>query len=123
MGTFDMAKAMANDEVYLFISKRYSVAEWARFAENNQKLMDRIVHASCKGENDAANLYFTLDSITEIRRVYLNSKTTVLSENFKKFVQKVKAKYPFHAIMVGKTEETPLNVNQQRDAPPQNVWL
>lgn len=49
MGTFEMAKAMKNSEVYLFVSKKYSVADWSKFVEENQDLMHRIVLASIKG--------------------------------------------------------------------------
>ena len=104
MGTFEMAKRMKDDQVYLFISKRYSVAQWAKFVEENQDLMPRIVHASCQGPDDVASLHFTLENITEIQRVYLRSNN-FLTENFHKFVQRVKAKYPHYAIMVGKKEE------------------
>ena len=104
MGTFEMAKRMKDDQVYLFISKRYSVAQWTKFVEENQDIMPRIVHASCQGPDDVASLHFTLENITEIQRVYLTSNN-FLTENFHKFVQRVKAKYPHYAIMVGKKEE------------------
>ena len=103
MGTFEMAKVMKDDQAYLFISKRYSVAQWTKFVEENPDIMPRIVHASCQGPDDVASLYFTLENITEIQRVYLTSNN-FLTENFHKFVQRVKAKYPHYAIMVGKKE-------------------
>ena len=116
MGSFEMAKAMKNDNVYLFISKRYSLAEWTKFTEENQNLMDRIVHASCRGEEDAGALDFILENITEIRRIYLTSKNQ-LSENFQVFVKSVKRKYPSYAVMVGDVEE------RKRRIPLENVWL
>ena len=110
MGTFEMAKAMKDDQVYLFISKRYSVAQWTKFVQENQNLMPRIVHASCQGPDDVASLHFTLENIPEIQRVYLSSNNFV-TENFHTFVQRVKAKYPHFAIMVGKKEGSiPRNV-------------
>ena len=121
IGTFEMAKAMKDDGVYLFISKKYSINEWTRFVEENRNLMERVVHASCQSELEAQGLFFTLENITEIRRVYLTTKSTVLSENFKKFVERVKKKYPSHAIMVGKALEHPQRVQDEPQIP--NVWL
>ena len=120
LGTFEMAKSMKDDGTYLFISKCYSVVQWTKFAEENRNLMERIV--LCKSENQAAALYFLLDNVTAIRRVYLTSQTAVLSENFKKFVNNVKRKYPDYAVMVGKAETHPKIVVQD-DVQVQNVWL
>ena len=44
-----MAKSMRDSKVYLFISKKYSVADWTKFAQENKDLMPRIVLASIKG--------------------------------------------------------------------------
>ena len=116
-----MAKAMETDGVYLFISKPYSVVEWTKFTEENRALMDRVV--LCRSELESQGLFFLLDNVPEIRRVYLTSKNTVLSENFKKFVQRVKAKYPSYAVMVGQAEERPPRVLMEANPEAQNVWL
>ena len=123
IGTFEMAKAMKDDGVYLFISKKYSINEWTRFVEENRNLMERVVHASCQSELEAQGLLFTLENIPEIRRVYLTTKTSILSENFKKFVERVKKKYPTYAIMVGKALEQPQRVLVQDEPEIPNVWL
>ena len=115
-----MAKAMKKDGVYLFISKPYSVVEWTKFTEENRDLMDKIV--LCRSELESQGLFFLLDNVPEIRRVYLTSKNTVLSVNFKKFVKRVKAKYPSYAVMVGK-EENPPRVLLEANPEVQNVWL
>ena len=116
-----MARAMKDDGVYLFISKPYSVVEWTKFVEENRHLMDRVV--LCRTEIQPQGLFFLLDNIPEIRRVYLTSKNTVLSENFKKFVQRVKAKYPSYAVMVGQAEEKPPRVLVEANPEAPNVWL
>lgn len=121
IGTFEMARAMKDDGVYLFISKPYSVVEWTKFTEDNRDLMDRVV--LCRSELQQQGLFFLLDNVPEIRRVYLTSKNTVLSENFKNFVQRVKAKYPSYAVMVGQAEEKPPRVLLEANPEVQNVWL
>ena len=116
-----MAKAMKKDGVYLFISKPYSVVEWTKFTEENRDIMDRIV--LCRSELESQGLFFLLDNVPEIRRVYVTSNSTVLSENFKKFVQRVKTKYPSYAVMVGQAEETPPRVLLEANPEAPNVAM
>ena len=74
-------------DLFCFEIPRHHSSMHCRHVElENRNLMERVVHASCQSELEAQGLLFTLENIPEIRRVYLTTTTTILSENLNKFI-------------------------------------
>jgi GMP reductase len=101
VGTFQMAKALAKQNLFTAIHKHYSINDWSIFSRNPSKQIENSIAVSTGiSENDSKKL-------TEIFKTNSNLKFICIdvangySEHFAEFVKRTRERYPEKVIIAG----------------------
>lgn len=100
VGTFEMAKTLAEYDVFTTVHKHYSVEEWQRFAADNPSVLKHVAISSGMGEEDLDKLKKIVEAIPSIRYICLDVANGY-SEHFVAFVRQVRKDFPTQTIMAG----------------------
>ena len=66
VGTFEMAKALAEHKCYTCVHKYYSVEDWKEFAASNKAVLPYVAASSGTAEGDFERLCDILENIPEV---------------------------------------------------------
>ena len=66
VGTFEMAKALAEHKCYTCVHKYYSVEDWKEFAASNKAVLPFVAASSGTAEGDFERLCDILENIPEV---------------------------------------------------------
>jgi len=102
VGTFEMAKALAEHRMFTTIHKHYSVDEWKAFYESSKdtNVFDHMAVSSGISDNDFIKLGEILEAVPSLDYICLDVANGY-SEWFVEFIRKVREKYPRHTILAG----------------------
>lgn len=101
VGTFEMAKVLADHQLFTCIHKHYSLAEWSLFLQQaNDQLVQHIAVSTGTGKADAEKLDLLLSKHAELNFICIDVANGY-SEHFVDFVRSVRDKYPDKVIMAG----------------------
>ncbi|WP_194767767.1 GMP reductase [Tamlana sp. I1] len=101
VGTFEMARALSNKNIFTAIHKHYSIKEWTAFLTNPPKNIENNIAVSTgTSEND-------IQKLIEIFKINPNLNFICIdvangySEHFTEFVRKTRAQFPEKVIIAG----------------------
>ena len=101
VGTFEMAKALANQHLFTAIHKHYSLKEWQDFMLlTGNEITEHIAISTGTSAADAEKLDTLLKSFPQLRFICIDVANGY-SEHFVRFVKKTRAKYPEKVIIAG----------------------
>lgn len=100
VGTFEMAKTLAQHRCFTTVHKYYSVEDWKQFALENPDVIDFVAVSTGTGKDDFTRLSQILEAIPKISFICVDVANGY-SEHFVQFVRNVRAEYPQHTIMAG----------------------
>jgi GMP reductase len=101
VGTFEMAKALANHNLFTAIHKHYSLDEWKDFASNaTDKVLRNIAVSTGTGKEDSEKVKQILTEFPQINFICVDVANGY-SEHFVNFVQKMRKNHPNKIIIAG----------------------
>ena len=101
VGTFEMAKALAENKIFTAIHKHYSIEEWANFMESIPDEMTNYFSVSTgTGAADSEKLAIILNKHPQIQFICIDVANGY-SEHFVNFVKNTREQYPNKVIMAG----------------------
>jgi len=100
VGTFEMAKALAEHKCYTCVHKYYSVEDWKEFAASNKAVLPFVAASSGTAEGDFERLCDILENIPEVKFICLDVANGY-SQFFVEYVAKVRKAFPTHTILAG----------------------
>ena len=99
VGTFEMAKALSEFQLFSCIHKHYSVEDWKAFRKSvDQKFFKHI--AVSGGTGDLDRLKGIIAAVPELEFICLDVANGY-SEHFIHFVEKTRLAFPTHTIIAG----------------------
>jgi GMP reductase len=101
VGTFEMALALAEKQLFTAIHKHYTVNEWNSFLSTAPKgIEDYIAVSTGTGKKDAENLATILNNHPNLKFICIDVANGY-SEHFVNFVQDTRKSYPNKVIIAG----------------------
>ncbi|MCL4136800.1 UNVERIFIED_CONTAM: hypothetical protein GTU68_017214 [Idotea baltica] len=100
VGTFEMAKTLAQHKCFTAIHKHYSVDDWLKFAESNPEVLDYVATSSGTSESDWQKLTQILEKIPKLKTICLDVANGY-SEHFVEYLRKTRKTFPDHTILAG----------------------
>lgn len=101
VGTFDMAKKLAEHKLFTAIHKHYSLVEWKQFMSNaGNNFTDYIAVSTGTGTGDSKKLAAIFNQNPELKFICIDVANGY-SEHFVNFVKKTRETYPDKVIMAG----------------------
>ena len=101
VGTFEMAKALAEHNIFTAIHKHYSLQEWQEFASNaTQKVLRNIAVSTGTGKKDAEKVAQILSEFPQINFICIDVANGY-SEHFVEFLKKMRKNHPNKIILAG----------------------
>lgn len=101
VGTFEMAKALANHQLFTAIHKHYSLNEWQEFMLlTGNEITEHIAISTGTSTADSEKLDILLKAFPQLRFICIDVANGY-SEHFVRFVKKTRAKYPEKVIIAG----------------------
>ncbi|AJR04159.1 GMP reductase [Siansivirga zeaxanthinifaciens] len=101
VGTFEMAKALAQKDLFTAIHKHYAITDWNIFASNNPELLSKNIAVSTGiSEADTEKLKAILNFNPNINFICIDVANGY-SEYFSEFVKKTRDLYPDKVIIAG----------------------
>ncbi|RCS26862.1 GMP reductase [Polaribacter sp. WD7] len=101
VGTFEMAKSLAEHNLFTAIHKHYSIDDWQNFAKNaSKKTLENIAISTGTANEDANKVKQILDQFSAINFICIDVANGY-SEHFVEFVQKMRNKHPNKVIIAG----------------------
>ena len=101
VGTFEMAKALASQQLFTAIHKHYSPAEWKSFMQSaGNSIKENIAISTGTSTTDAEKLDLILKENTSLRFICIDVANGY-SEKFVDFVKSTRAKYADKVIIAG----------------------
>lgn len=100
VGTFEMAKALAEHKCYTCVHKYYSVEDWKEFAASNKAVLPYVAASSGTAEGDFERLCDILENVPEVKFICLDVANGY-SQFFVEYVEKVRKAFPTHTILAG----------------------
>jgi len=101
VGTFEMAKTLANHKLFTAIHKHYSLQEWKTFMNSTSaELCDYIAVSTGTGANDSKKIAAIFNQNPELKFICIDVANGY-SEHFVNFVKKTREQYPDKIIMAG----------------------
>ena len=98
VGTFEMAKALAEHKCYTCVHKYYSVEDWKEFAASNKAVLPFVAASSGTAEGDFERLCDILESIPEVSGGGLTSKSKGYLFSFEVRISKSFDFFSFHRL-------------------------
>lgn len=101
VGTFPMAKILANHNLFTTIHKHYSIEEWTTFIQSSEaSIFEHIAISTGTSSNDAEKLDALLKAFPQIRFICIDVANGY-SEHFADFVKRTRDRHPEKVIMAG----------------------
>lgn len=101
VGTFEMASALASQQLFTAIHKHYSPTHWKSFMlEAGNKIIENIAISSGTSKADAEKLDLILQENNLLRFICIDVANGY-SEKFVDFVKSTRSKYPSKVIIAG----------------------
>jgi len=101
VGTFAMAKALAEDKLFTAIHKHYSVQEWNDFLRDlAPEMYSYIAISTGTGKNDSKKLTEIFAANPQLKFICIDVANGY-SEHFVNFVQQTRKQYPDKVIIAG----------------------
>ncbi|MBF2709919.1 GMP reductase [Flavobacterium soyangense] len=101
VGTFSMAKALAEEKLFIAIHKHYSVQEWNDFLRDiSPKTYNYIAISTGTGKNDSKKLAEIFEANPLLKFICIDVANGY-SEHFVNFVQQTRKQYPDKVIIAG----------------------
>jgi len=101
VGTFAMAKALAQDQLFTAIHKHYSVQEWNDFLSDvSPEIYDYIAISTGTGKNDSKKIADIFEANPLLKFICIDVANGY-SEHFVNFVQQTRKQYPDKVIIAG----------------------
>lgn len=100
VGTFKMAKALAEKKILTAIHKHYSAEEWKNFAISNPEVLPFVAVSSGISQKDGKKLDEIIKAIPAVKMICIDVANGY-SEPFVNFIKQTREKYKEHTIMAG----------------------
>ncbi|MDX2304225.1 MAG: GMP reductase [Microscillaceae bacterium] len=101
VGTFEMAKVLAENRLFTTIHKHYSLDAWNTFIRNHdENMVEYIALSTGTSQADAEKLGLILREFPMLRFICIDVANGY-SEHFVRFVRAVREKYPDKVIFAG----------------------
>ncbi len=101
VGTFEMAKSLAEHKLFTVIHKHYSFNQWQEFMLNtNENITEHIAVSTGTSAADSEKADALLKAFPQIRFICIDVANGY-SEQFVRFVKKTRNKYPDKVIIAG----------------------
>jgi len=101
VGTFEMAKALADEKLFTAIHKHYSVQEWNDFLHDlAPEMYDYIAISTGTGKNDSKKIAQIFEANPLLKFICIDVANGY-SEHFVNFVQQTRKQYPDKVIIAG----------------------
>lgn len=101
VGTFEMAKALANQNLFTAVHKHYSLNDWKIFSENISKQIENSVAVSTGiSQNDSEKLLEIFKINPHFKFICIDVANGY-SEHFADFVKHTREQYPDKVIIAG----------------------
>ena len=101
VGTFEMAKALAEDQLFTAIHKHYSVQEWNDFLRDlAPEMYNYIAISTGTGKDDSKKIAAIFDANPLLKFICIDVANGY-SEHFVNFVQQTRKQYPDKVIIAG----------------------
>jgi GMP reductase len=101
VGTFSMAKALADEKLFTAIHKHYSVKEWNDFLNTiSPETYNYIAISTGTGKNDAKKIAEIFEANPMLKFICIDVANGY-SEHFVNFVQQTRKQYPDKVIIAG----------------------
>ena len=101
VGTFEMARALANQKLFTAIHKHYTVDQWNKFVKSlSEKDTDYIAVSTGTGEADSKKIATIFEQNPQLKFICIDVANGY-SEHFVNFVKRTRDKYPDKVIMAG----------------------
>ena len=101
VGTFEMAKALASQQLFTAIHKHYTPAQWKKFISTAGKgIQEHIAISTGTSKTDAEKLDLIIKENTSLRFICIDVANGY-SEKFVSFVKTTRKKYPKKVIIAG----------------------
>lgn len=101
VGTFEMAKTLANHKLFTAIHKHYSLKEWDEFMKNApQNIYDYLAVSSGTSTADSKKTAAIINQSPQLKFICIDVANGY-SEHFVNYVKKTREQYPDKIIMAG----------------------
>nr|XP_018911503.1 PREDICTED: GMP reductase 1-like [Bemisia tabaci] len=100
VGTFEMAKALSEHDVFTAVHKYYTVDEWEAFAKENPGSLKHVALSSGCGNDDFKKMLDVTSSVPGVTTLCLDVANGY-QQSFVEFVRKVRETLPKHTIIAG----------------------
>jgi len=101
VGTFEMAKTLANHKLFTAIHKHYSVKDWDKFMKNApQNICDYLAVSSGTSAADSKKTAAIINQSPQLKFICIDVANGY-SEHFVNYVKKTREQYPDKIIMAG----------------------
>ena len=101
VGTFEMAKALANHKIFTAIHKHYTLSEWSNFMDTaSTEITDYIAVSTGTGIDDSKKIAAIFKQSPQLKFICIDVANGY-SEHFVNFVKKTREQYPDKIIMAG----------------------
>ena len=101
VGTFEMAKALAEDKLFTAIQKHYSVEEWNDFLRDLAPEMYNYIAISTGTGKDDSKKIVAIFEVNPLLKFICIDVANGYSEHFVNFVQQTRKQYPDKVIIAG----------------------
>lgn len=101
VGTFEMALALAKENLFTAIHKHYSLKQWSEFMKNApENIHDYIAVSSGTGKNDFKKIGEIFEQSPQLKFICIDVANGY-SEHFVSFLKKAREQYPDKVIIAG----------------------
>ncbi|MBW2503707.1 MAG: GMP reductase [Deltaproteobacteria bacterium] len=101
IGTFEVAKVLADHRMLCAVHKHYSLDEWAAFiSSQDEAVFDRIMVSTGVSEQDFSQLAQTIDQHPSLQFICVDVANGY-AESFVEYVAKVRQQFPDKTIIAG----------------------
>lgn len=100
IGTFEMAIALNEHNLFTTIHKHYELEQWVQFAKQNPQVIRNVAVSSGTGKQDQEKIDKILEAIPEIGYICVDVANGYCS-SFVEFVRQTRQRYPTKTIMAG----------------------
>ena len=101
VGTFNMAKALSNHNIFTAIHKHYTIDDWRKFIhESSVNTLNNIAISTGTSKEDAKKVKTILNEFPQINFICIDVANGY-SEHFVEFVRKIRKQHPNKVIIAG----------------------
>ena len=101
VGTFNMAKALSNHNIFTAIHKHYTIDDWRKFIhESSVNTLNNIAISTGTSKEDAKKVKTILNEFPQINFICIDVANGY-SEHFVEFVRKMRKQHPNKLIIAG----------------------